>query len=70
VKRLVTWILLMVEKIIKRRFVWPLLGRDVRKHCMSCELHQKVSKAGHCKVSMVERPIITENCSCCCWTSL
>jgi len=23
-----------VEKMIKQRFVWPLLGRDVRKHCM------------------------------------
>ena len=49
-----------VEKFIKRRFVWPLLGRDVSKYCMSCELCQRVNKTGQRKVPMVERPIITE----------
>ena len=49
-----------VKKIIKRRFAWPLLGRDVRKHCMSCELCQRANKVGQRKVPMIECPIITE----------
>ena len=49
-----------VEKIIKRRFTWPLLSVDIRKHCTSCESCQKANKSGPRHVPMVERPVITE----------
>ena len=49
-----------VEKIIKRRFTWPLLSVDVRKHCTSCESCQKANKSGLRRAPMVERLVITE----------
>jgi len=49
-----------VEKIIKRRFTWPLLSVDVSKYCTSCESCQKVNKSGLRCVPGIERPIITE----------
>ena len=43
-----------VEKIIKRRFTWPLHSVDARKHCTSCESCQKINKSGPRRMPVVE----------------
>ena len=50
-----------VEKIIKRRFTWPLLSVDVRKHCTSCESCQKANKSGPRRVNDLQRFMGTVN---------
>ena len=49
-----------VLQMIKRRFVWPVLAKDVLEHCQSCVSCQKCSKASVRKAPMMERPILTE----------
>ena len=49
-----------VLQMIKRRFVWPLLAKDVLEYCQSCVSCQKCSKASVRKAPMMERPILME----------
>ncbi len=49
-----------VASTIKRNFVWPLMNCDIRKHCESCLLCQKVNKAGQRKALMIERPVLSQ----------
>ena len=47
-------------KIIRKRFTWPLMSKDVGKYCESCPECQRMNKHGQKRVPMVERVTITE----------
>ncbi len=47
-------------RIIKQRFVWPLMNRDIKTYCESCEICQKNNKGGQRKAVMVERPVLSQ----------
>ena len=47
-------------KLLKRRFAWPNMAKDVKLYCQSCPSCQIANKAGHRRVPMVERPTISE----------
>ena len=49
-----------VISIIRRHFIWPLLHRDTRLHCVACTLCQKQNKVGQRRHPMIERPVITQ----------
>lgn len=46
--------------VIKRRFTWPLLARDVQQHCALCVLCQQFSKSSLRKAPMVEGLVLSE----------
>ena len=49
-----------VLQMIKKRFVWPLMAKDVTLFCQSCQVCQSCSRASVRKAPMVERPVLTE----------
>ena len=49
-----------VIKIIRKRFTWSLMSKDVGKYCESCPECQRMNKHGQKRVPMVERVTITE----------
>ena len=49
-----------VLQMLRRRFTWPLMTKDVVRHCQSCETCQRCSRASIRKAPMVERPVLTE----------
>ena len=49
-----------VLQLVKRKFVWPLLARDVTVYCKSCVTCQTCSRASARKAPMVERPVLSE----------
>lgn len=46
--------------LLRRRFDWPLMAKDVVEYCESCEACQRNNKGGARKAPMVSRPVITE----------
>ena len=49
-----------VLMMVRRRFTWPLLTKDVVQYCNSCLVCQQCSKASVRKAPMVERPVLSE----------
>ena len=49
-----------VLMIVRRKFTWPLLTKDVVQYCNSCLVCQQCSKASVRKAPMVERPVLSE----------
>ena len=49
-----------VKAIIRRRFVWPNMGKDVIDYCRSCDICQSCQKRGARKVPLIERQVMTE----------
>lgn len=50
--------------ILRRRFDWPLMARDIMDHCGSCEAYQRCNKEGNRMAPMVSHPVITEPFEC------
>ncbi len=46
--------------MVKRKFVWPLLARDVTQYFQSCVTCQTCNRASVRKAPMVERPVLSE----------
>ena len=49
-----------VTKLIKQRFTWPGVGKEIVKFCMACPVCQKCDKRRKGKAWMVERPVMSE----------
>ena len=49
-----------VKAMIRRRFIWPNMGREVIDYCRSCEVCQSCQKRGARKVPLIERQVMTE----------
>lgn len=49
-----------VVRILKKRFTWPCMSREVHEFVSSCDLCQRNNRTGHKRAPMIERPIITE----------
>ena len=49
-----------VKAMIRRRFVWPNMGREVIDYCRSCDVCQSCQKRGARKVPLIERQVMTE----------
>ncbi len=49
-----------VLRMIKRRFMWPGMTKQVTDHCRSCQTCQLHDKYPPKKALMVERPVLTE----------
>ena len=49
-----------VTKLIKLRFTWPGVGRDIAEFCKACPVCQKCEKRKSKKAVMVERPVMSE----------
>lgn len=46
--------------MLRKRFDWPLMTKDVTSYCSSCATCQKCNKSGGRKAPMVPRPVCTE----------
>ena len=53
-----------VKALVKQRFTWPNMGKEVIEYCRSCEVCQRCSKAAARKAPMKEREILTEPFEC------
>ena len=49
-----------VQSLIKQRFTWPGLRKDIQQHCVSCEICQRSRKSPARRAPMVERAVLTE----------
>ena len=49
-----------VTQLIKQRFTWPGVGKDIAEFCRACPVCQRCDKRKSGKVAMVERPVMTE----------
>ncbi len=49
-----------VIRIIKQNFDWPLMNRDIKTNCESCEICLKNNKGGQRKAVIVERPVLSQ----------
>ena len=49
-----------VKALIRQRFVWPEMAKEVVEHCRSCLACQKCKKAKARRVPLVEREILSE----------
>ena len=49
-----------VLPLIKKRFVWPGMGEDVRRHCESCQECQKCRRQNARKAPLMRRPVLSE----------
>ena len=49
-----------VKALIRQRFVWPDMDREVVEHCRSCVVCQKCKKAKARRVPLIEREILSE----------
>lgn len=46
--------------LLRQRFDWPLMTKEVTNYCMTCEVCQRCSRAAVRKAPMVARPVLTE----------
>ena len=49
-----------VKALIRQRFAWPDMAKDVVEHCRSCEVCQRCKKAKARRVPLIEREILSE----------
>ena len=49
-----------VTKLIRQRFTWPGVGRQIAEYCRSCSVCQKCDKRKSRQAMMVERPVMSE----------
>ena len=49
-----------VTKLVKQRFTWPGVGKDVAEFCRACPVCQKCDKRKSRKAEMMERPVMSE----------
>ena len=49
-----------VKALIRQRFVWPEMAKEVVEHCRSCLVCQKCKKAKARRVPLIEREILSE----------
>ena len=49
-----------VTKLIRQRFTWPGVGRQIAEYCRSCAVCQCCDKRKSRKAQMVERPVMSE----------
>ena len=49
-----------VKALIRQRFVWPEMAKEVVEHCRSCLACQKCKKAKARRVPLIEREILSE----------
>ena len=52
------------RKVMKQRFTWPNMGRDIIDYCCSCEVCQRCSKAAARKTPLIEREVLSEPFEC------
>ena len=53
-----------VKALVKQRFTWPNMGRDIIDYCRSCEVCQRCSKAAARKAPLIEREVSSEPFEC------
>ena len=53
-----------VKALVKQRFTWPNMGRDIIDYCRSCEVCQRCSKAAARKAPLIEREVLSEPFEC------
>jgi len=41
--------------MVKRHFTWPLISKDVARHCRSCDSYQRYNKSAGKKAPMIPR---------------
>ena len=49
-----------VTKLVKQRFTWPGVGKDIAEFCRACPVCQKCDKRKSRKAIMMERPVMSE----------
>ena len=49
-----------VLALIKKRFVWPNMGVEIRAHCQSCQVCQKSKRQNARKAPLMIRPVLSE----------
>ena len=49
-----------VTRLVKQRFTWPGVGRDIANFCRACPVCQKCDKRKSRKALMIERPVMSE----------
>ena len=49
-----------VKALIRQRFVWPEMAKDVLEHCKSCDVCQRCRKNKSRRVPLIEREILSE----------
>ena len=49
-----------VTRMVKKRFTWPGVGRDIINFCRACPVCQKCDKRKGRQALMVERPVMSE----------
>ena len=49
-----------VKALVKQRFVWPEMAKDIVKHCQSCEVCQRCKKTKSRRVPLIEREVLSE----------
>ena len=49
-----------VKALVKQRFVWPEMAKDIVGHCQSCEICQTCKKSKARRVPLMEREVLSE----------
>ena len=49
-----------VKALIRQRFVWPEMAKDVVEHCKSCNVCQRCRKNKSRRVPLIEREVLSE----------
>ena len=49
-----------VKALVRQRFVWPEMAKDIVKHCQSCEVCQRCRKTKSRRVPLIEREVLSE----------
>ena len=53
-----------VVALVKKRFIWPGMGEEIRKYCQSCEVCQKTKRQKARRAPLMTRPVLSEPFEC------